>query len=92
EVEKYLSDVAKRVIKSGERVKLTGHTDNVDSDSFNHKLGMRRANIVKKYLLNKGVKANKIIAQSKGEKAPIATNSNSKGRAQNRRTELQIIK
>jgi outer membrane protein OmpA-like peptidoglycan-associated protein len=92
EVEAYLDDVADRVKKTGERIRLTGHTDNIDSESFNQALGMRRANIVKKYLLSKGVSTSKIITQSKGETQPIATNDTSEGRAQNRRTELEIIK
>lgn len=92
EVETYLDKVAERVKKSGERVSLTGHTDNVDSNSFNQTLGMRRANIVKKYLISKGVDASKIIAKSKGETQPIATNDTRAGRAENRRTELEIIK
>jgi len=92
EVEAYLDDVADRVKKSGERVRLTGHTDNVDSESFNQALGMRRANIVKRYLVSKGVDPAKIIAQSKGETQPVATNATRDGRAKNRRTELEIIK
>lgn len=92
EVEAYLNDVADRVKKTGERIKLTGHTDNVDSDSFNIALGLRRANIVKKYLVSKGVDSSKINTLSKGEAQPIATNDTKAGRAQNRRTELQIIK
>lgn len=92
EVEAYLDDVAERVKKTGERVQLTGHTDNVDSESFNQALGFRRANIVKQYLIGKGVSASKIITQSKGETQPVATNDTAEGRAQNRRTELQIIK
>lgn len=92
EIETYLNDVADRVKKSGERVRLTGHTDNVDSEAFNQTLGMRRANIVKKYLVRKGVDQSKILVLSKGETQPIATNDTSAGRAKNRRTELEIIK
>lgn len=92
EVEAYLNDVAKRVKASGERVRLTGHTDNVGSDMSNQTLGQRRANIVKQYLIARGVSASKINASSRGETKPVATNETSAGRAQNRRTELEIIK
>ncbi len=92
EIEAYLNDVADRVKRTGERIRLTGHTDNVDSVTFNQTLGMRRANIVKRYLISKGVNSSKIITQSKGEIQPVATNDTSAGRAKNRRTELQIIK
>jgi len=92
EVENYLNDVADRVKKSGERVRLTGHTDNIGSDQSNITLGQKRADIIKAYLVSRGVSASKIIASSKGEANPIATNGTKEGRATNRRTELQIIK
>jgi outer membrane protein OmpA-like peptidoglycan-associated protein len=93
EVEAYLNDVAERVKKSGERVKLTGHTDSMSSSESNLALGQRRANIVKQYLMSRGVKASKIIAESKGETVPAdGPYINNKKSAANRRTELQIIK
>lgn len=92
EVESYLNDVAKRVVASGERIRLTGHTDSIDSDAFNMRLGTRRATVVSDYLIRKGVNPNKILIRSKGEKEPIGDNSTESGRAKNRRTELQILK
>jgi outer membrane protein OmpA-like peptidoglycan-associated protein len=89
-IESYLNDVAERVLKSGEKVYLTGHTDNVGSDESNVTLGKRRANIMKNYLLSKGVSSNQLIVSSEGENSPIATNDNSQGRAKNRRVELII--
>jgi OOP family OmpA-OmpF porin len=92
EIENYLNDIAARVLKSGEQILVTGHTDNVGSDESNVALGQRRAEIVKNYLIQKGVTANKIRSSSQGEKSPIADNNIEEGRAKNRRTELQIIK
>ena len=92
EIETYLNDVADRVKRTGETVRLTGHTDNVDSESFNQALGLKRANIVRKYLIDKGVDPTKIISLSKGELQPLGDNSTKEGRAKNRRTELEIIK
>lgn len=92
EVESYLNDVAKRVKSTGEKVQLTGHTDNVGGNAPNIALGQRRADIVKNYLIGKGVSPSKILTNSKGESSPIATNDTDQGRAKNRRTELQIIK
>ncbi|MBK8633916.1 MAG: OmpA family protein [Saprospiraceae bacterium] len=92
EVETYLKDVAARVKTSGEKVVLTGHTDNVGDDDSNVKLGQRRSNIVRDYLISQGVSAAQITANSAGESQPIATNDTDAGRQQNRRTELQIIK
>jgi outer membrane protein OmpA-like peptidoglycan-associated protein len=93
EIEAYLNNVADRVNKSGERIRLTGHTDSMSSSKSNIRLGQRRANIVKQYLISKGVNSSKIIAVSKGETQP-ATGAyvNNKKSAANRRTELQIIK
>ena len=92
EVEAYLDDVAIRVKQSGERVQLTGHTDDQGEPANNMNLGQNRANVIKNYLISKGVPAAKISANSKGETAPVASNSSERGKAQNRRTELQIIK
>ncbi len=89
-VEKYLDEVANRVKASGEKITLTGHTDDRGDDNSNKRLGQMRADIVKRYLVSKGVPANKIVATSDGEKSPIATNATKAGRAKNRRTELKI--
>lgn len=91
-VERYLDDVAERVKSSGEIVKLSGHTDDVGEVDSNEKLGMRRAEIVKNYLMSKGVPAASIETRSGGELEPVASNDTDEGRAQNRRTELQIVK
>lgn len=93
EVEAYLNDVADRVKKTGERVRLTGHTDSMSSSESNQRLGQRRANIIKKYLEGRGVSSSKIIAQSKGEMQPVdGPYVDNKKSAANRRTELEIIK
>lgn len=92
EVEKYLDDVATRVKQSGESIELEGHTDDIGSDASNITLGQRRAEIIKQYLLSRGVSESKISVSSKGESNPIATNATNAGRSENRRTELQIIK
>ncbi len=92
EVEAYLMDVALRVKKSNEKVKLVGNTDNQGEDEANLKLGQRRADVIKSFLVSKGVNAASITASSSGEKSPIASNDTEEDRAKNRRTELEIIK
>ena len=91
EVESYLDEVAVSVIQSGKSIQLTGHTDNIGSDEANYALGKARAESVRQYLISKGVNPDKIAVMSKGKTEPIADNSTEEGRAQNRRTELQII-
>ncbi len=92
EVESYLNEVASSVKASGERVQLVGHTDNVGDNASNQDLGLARAQVIKNYLISRGVNPNKILTQSRGEAQPIASNNDASGRAKNRRTELTIIK
>ena len=54
-----------------ESVAVTGHTDRIGSDAYNHKLSHRRATTVKDYLVAKGVDSSKITAEGKGETQPV---------------------
>ena len=92
EILAYLNDVAERVTESGEKVILTGHTDNIGSMESNEILGEARAQVLEDYLVRKGVNPGKIEVLSRGERSPIASNETSSGRAQNRRVELKISK
>jgi hypothetical protein len=71
---------------------IEGHTDNKGGDDYNQKLSESRANAVKKYLVDKGVKAERIIAKGFGLSKPIATNDTAEGREKNRRVEFIIRK
>lgn len=73
------------------KVSLEGHTDSRGSDKYNLKLSQRRADAVKKYLVEKGEKTDRITAEGKGEADPIADNKTDKGRFENRRVEVLII-
>ena len=68
-----------------------GHTDWVGSDAYNQKLSVRRAEAVKGYLVSKGIEANRIYTEGKGEKQPVADNRTSAGRAKNRRVEIEVV-
>lgn len=69
----------------------TGHTDSTGPDAYNQKLSERRANSVKEYLISRGVPADRIYTEGKGESEPVATNATREGRAQNRRVEIEIV-
>ena len=73
------------------RVEIGGHTDDVGTESDNKKLSQNRAMEVRKYLIEKGIKADRIEAQGYGESKPMVPNDSDAGRALNRRTVCRII-
>ena len=68
-----------------------GHTDSIGTKAYNQKLSVRRANAVKAYLVSKGIEANRIYTEGKGETQPIADNKTKEGRAKNRRVEIEVV-
>ena len=54
-----------------DKVRITGHTDRIGTQSYNNKLSQRRAEAVKAYLVGKGVAAGRLVAIGKGEANPI---------------------
>ena len=77
---------------SQSRLNITGHADAIGTDEYNEALGYRRAQSMQHYFESKGLSANKIIIESKGEKEPADNNSTAAGRANNRRTVITIKK
>ena len=69
----------------------TGHTDSIGTEQYNQGLSERRANSVKEYLVSKGVPADRVYTEGKGELSPVASNATREGRAQNRRVEIEIV-
>lgn len=74
--------------KSGRKVTIEGHTDNVGSDASNLGLSERRAQAVQSGLTERGVARNQITTLGKGENFPVASNDSVDGRQSNRRVEL----
>jgi len=72
-------------------VLITGYTDKVGSSNDNEKLGLCRANAVKKYFIEKGIDTKRISIISKGEKVPIADNNIDDGAYKNRRVVINLI-
>ena len=75
----------------GLRIRVEGHTDNVGDDEANMELSEDRAEVVRTYLVNKGISADRITAEGFGETQPIADNNTSSGRAKNKRIELRVM-
>lgn len=75
------------ILKKHEEVKATieGHTDSSGGADANKRLSQSRADAVKKYLTDKGVKADHLSSIGYGEERPIADNSTAAGRTKNRR-------
>lgn len=71
-------------------LKLSGHTDNQGDAAKNMILSEKRAKAVKKYLVAKGVKADKVLTEWFGQTVPIADNTNEAGRQKNRRVEMKV--
>ncbi|MFL6716252.1 MAG: outer membrane protein OmpA [Burkholderiaceae bacterium] len=68
-----------------------GHTDSIGTDAYNQRLSVRRAEAVKAYLVSKGIEANRVYTEGKGEKQPVADNKTAAGRAKNRRVEIEVV-
>jgi outer membrane protein OmpA-like peptidoglycan-associated protein len=71
-------------------VDIIGHADSDGADDYNLDLSRRRASSVAQYLVNRGVLADRLYVDGKGESAPIASNATAEGKAQNRRVEILI--
>ena len=54
-----------------EVILAVGHTDRIGSDSYNQKLSEKRAAAVKEYLVAKGIEANRVYTEGKGEKQSV---------------------
>lgn len=73
------------------KVRIEGHTDNQADVTYNIRLSQRRAQSVRRYLIEHGVAASRLTSHGYGPTRPIATNSTREGRARNRRVEFNIV-
>jgi len=74
-----------------ETIIAVGHTDWTGAEAYNQQLSERRAESVKRYLVDKGIDADRIYTEGKGKTSPVAPNTTREGRAQNRRVEIEIV-
>ncbi|MFZ2989952.1 OmpA family protein [Ideonella sp.] len=70
------------------QVRIVGHTDSTGSDAINNPLSVDRAESVKSYLADRGVKSGRITTDGRGSRQPVADNGSEAGRARNRRVEI----
>jgi outer membrane protein OmpA-like peptidoglycan-associated protein len=73
-------------------LEIEGHTDNVGDKTVNERIGLQRAEAVKKYLYEQyQIPLHKMNVISYGEDKPIAPNKTKAGRAQNRRVVIKVL-
>jgi outer membrane protein OmpA-like peptidoglycan-associated protein len=73
-------------------LEIEGHTDNVGAPTTNEKIGLARAEAVKRYLYEQyQIPLHKMNVISYGEDKPIAPNKTRAGRAQNRRVVIKVL-
>ena len=73
-------------------IEIEGHTDNVGPDEVNQRLGLERAEQVKRYLYEQHqVPLHKMNVISYGEAKPVSPNNNREGRSQNRRVVVKVL-
>jgi len=76
----------------GAYFEIEGHTDAIGSPELNEKLGLERAEAVKRYLYeHHQIPLHKINTISYGQTRPVADNKTKAGRAQNRRVVIKVL-
>lgn len=84
-----LVDVLKK--NEGMRLRILGHTDNTGEASHNLDLSKRRAQAVKDYLAEEGIKPDRLEVAGQGQSKPVADNDTPAGRLGNRRVEFERL-
>ncbi len=88
-----LNQVVDALLATKERSLIVeGHTDSQGSSSTNQTLSQQRAEVVRAYIISRGYPSDLISAQGIGEDRPVADNSNTEGRANNRRVEIVVAR
>jgi peptidoglycan-associated lipoprotein len=73
-------------------LEIEGHTDNVGDKATNERIGLARADAVKKYLYDQyQIPLHKMNVISYGKDKPVAPNKTKAGRAQNRRVVIKVL-
>ena len=74
------------------KLEIQGHTDSRGGKGYNRKLSQKRADAVRKWLVNYGqVDSGRLSSHGYGMDEPIADNATPEGRQKNRRVQFKII-
>ncbi|OLQ78752.1 hypothetical protein BIT28_25865 [Photobacterium proteolyticum] len=72
-------------------LQLTGHTDTIGTRESNNQLGMKRADAVRRYLIEQGVDANQITTFSAGEELSVEDPRSRTQRLSNRKVDAKVL-
>ena len=72
-------------------VEIQGHTDSIGGEEYNYRLGLERAEAVRRFLNQQGIPLHRMSVISYGESEPVADNGTREGRTQNRRVVLVVL-
>ena len=87
-----LDDVASELVDYPKfRFIISSHTDNVEIRNVKSDLSQQRADVVVDYLVSRGVNKSNLTVVVQGDAAPIASNETRRGRAKNRRVDVELI-
>lgn len=73
------------------RIRVIGNTCDLGSERINMPLGLRRAESVKRYMIEKGINGNRIMITTSSDFAPLIPNTSEENRALNRRVDFEVI-
>lgn len=73
------------------RIAIEGHTDNGGDAEKNQKLSQWRAEWVERFLVERGISAERVEAQGFGDTQPVADNDTPEGKKQNRRLVIRVL-
>ena len=73
------------------KINVKGYTDTLGSSEYNKRLSSFRANVVKSYLVGKGLRAEIVTSIGMGEENPLRPNATAAGRSANRRVEVELV-
>ncbi|MBK6264369.1 PorP/SprF family type IX secretion system membrane protein [Marivirga sp. S37H4] len=88
----FLDEVVTILInKENFNIELKGHSCNLGPENVNQELSLKRAGIVKEYLVKRGVDQDRFTVMGMGESDPLEDNSSQEGREHNRRVEFKVV-
>jgi outer membrane protein OmpA-like peptidoglycan-associated protein len=90
EIDKLVANI--KADPKGAYFEIEGHTDNIGSKAVNEKVGLERAEAVKRYLYEQHqIPLHRINVISYGQEKPVSPNTTAQGRAQNRRIVIKVL-